>query len=144
MARWSAILGDGRWWDDERQVWRDGRGRSLKLAPPSSFPAGRQIETTKVVLACAHLDHDPGNSALINLKALCQRCYMIHDKAEHLRQRWFTYRLRKALGDLFSGTVSLATMIAPIDSKKVQPILRMSSLNFPLSTGENAYFRLIL
>ena len=96
-------LGDGRWWDDACQVWRNGRGRVLKLAPPSSLPAGTQIETTKVVLACAHLDHDPANSDPRNLKALCQRCHIIHDKAEHLRQRWFTYRLRKALGDLFLG-----------------------------------------
>lgn len=97
-------LGDGRWWDDERQVWRNSRGRVLKLAPPSSLPAGAQIEITKVVLACAHLDHDPSNSDPTNLEALCQRCHILHDKDEHLRQRWFTYRLRKALGDLFTGT----------------------------------------
>lgn len=100
-------LGDGRWWDDAGQVWRSGRGRLLKLAPLSSLPAGIQIETTKVVLACAHLDHDPSNSAPRNLKALCQRCHILHDKAEHLRQRWFTYRLRRALGDLFLGSYPL-------------------------------------
>lgn len=57
-----------------------------------------------MVLACAHLDHDPQNNAPANLKALCQRYHIIHDKPEHLRQRWFTYRIRKARGDLFLGT----------------------------------------
>jgi 5-methylcytosine-specific restriction endonuclease McrA len=55
------------------------------------------------VLACAHLDHDPGNNEMSNLKALCQRCHMLHDKPEHLRQRYITYRKHKALGDLFLG-----------------------------------------
>lgn len=96
-------LGDGRWWDDVALVWRNGRGRTLKLAALGELPASTQVLTTQVVLACAHLDHDPGNNEPSNLKALCQRCHMIHDKAEHLRQRWFTNRLRKALEDLFLG-----------------------------------------
>lgn len=97
-------LGDGRWWDEAAQVWRSGRGRVLKLAPPSSLPAPVKVLTTQVVLACAHLDHDPANNDPRNLRALCQRCHILHDKAEHLRQRWLTYRLRKAVGDLFLGT----------------------------------------
>ncbi|WP_342154342.1 hypothetical protein [Methylorubrum sp. SB2] len=96
-------LGDGRWWDATAQTWRSGRGRPLKLAPLECLPAGTVIETTRVYLACAHLDHDPGNNDPRNLKALCQRCHILHDRAEHLRQRWFTYRNRKALGDLFLG-----------------------------------------
>jgi len=96
-------LGDGRWWDDAAHVWRNGRGRSLKLVPLGELPEGIKILTTQVVLACAHLDHDPSNNDPRNLKALCQRCHILHDKVEHLRQRWFTYRLRKALGDLFLG-----------------------------------------
>lgn len=43
------------------------------------------------------------NSSPMNLKALCQRCHMLHDREEHHRQRWLTLRMRKALGDLFSG-----------------------------------------
>ena len=54
------------------------------------MPAGIQIETTKVVLACAHFGHNASNSDPRNLKALCQRCHLINDKAEYLRQRWFT------------------------------------------------------
>ena len=40
---------------------------------------------------------------LANLKSLCQRCHMLHDRPHHLRQRWITYRRRYALGDLFLG-----------------------------------------
>lgn len=102
-GRFVCHLGDGRWWDEAAQTWRSGRGRRLKLAPPALLPADVPIRTTFVVLACAHLDHDPGNNEPKNLRALCQRCHMLHDRAEHLRQRWITYRLRKAAGDLFLG-----------------------------------------
>jgi 5-methylcytosine-specific restriction endonuclease McrA len=37
------------------------------------------VRTTKVVLAAAHLDHDPSHNTLRNLKALCQRCHLRHD-----------------------------------------------------------------
>lgn len=94
-------LGDGRWWDAAAQTWRNGRGRSLpRLAPLTCETVTR---TTKVVLATAHLDHDPTNNRLRNLKALCQRCHILHDKDEHRRQRRLTYRKRRALGDLFEG-----------------------------------------
>ena len=56
--------------------------------------------------AAAHLDHDPGNNRLRNLKAFCQRCHMLHDRAEHQRRRLLTLRMRKALGDLFLGRYS--------------------------------------
>jgi len=55
------------------------------------------------MLATAHLDHDPTNNRPRNLKALCQRCHLIHDRVEHLRRRAVTYRARRAIGDLFTG-----------------------------------------
>lgn len=66
----------------------------------------RQLEDgrwTRVVLATAHLDHDPTNNRPANLKALCQRCHITHDRQEHSRRRWLTHRMRKAMGDLFVG-----------------------------------------
>jgi hypothetical protein len=95
-------LGDGRWWDAERAVWRNGDGRNLRRE-------GRRIRfgelrSTRVYLATAHLDHDPTNNRSRNLKALCQRCHMLHDREEHRRRRWLTLRMRKALGDFFLGT----------------------------------------
>jgi hypothetical protein len=101
-------LGDGRWWDEERRAWRSGQGRVLRSLPPLGTTAlVGHVRVTRVVLAAAHLDHDPTNNAPRNLKAVCQRCHMLHDAAEHRRQRWFTYRRRKAIGDLFLGPYSV-------------------------------------
>jgi hypothetical protein len=93
-------LGDGRWWDEDARTWRDGRGRVTLTNVSVEDP---DVRATKVTLATCHLDHDPTNNRPRNLKALCQRCHMLHDKPEHLRRRAVTYRLRWALGDLFLG-----------------------------------------
>ena len=93
-------LGDGRWWDTERGHWRDGVGCRLRKRPDHALYLARM---TYVVLACAHLDHDPGNSDPRNLAALCQRCHMLHDAAEHRYQRWWNAFRRRAMGDLFLG-----------------------------------------
>ncbi len=62
------------------------------------------MRTTRVILAAAHLDNDPENNRLRNLRSLCQRCHMIQDRGYHLAQRWITYRLRYAMGDIFLGS----------------------------------------
>jgi hypothetical protein len=98
-------LGDGRWWDEEQQIWRSGQGRPLRALPAlAPSPAGDPATpTTRVFLATAHLGHDPANNRPRNLRALCQRCHMLHDRDEHRRRRWLTLRMRKAIGDLFLG-----------------------------------------
>ena len=88
------VTKDGRWCDGE--VWRDGHGRIVaKPNDPTTF--------TRVYLSAAHLDHDPSTRNRRALKALCQRCHLIHDRPEHLRRRRLTYLRRYALGDLFTG-----------------------------------------
>jgi hypothetical protein len=73
---------------------------------------------TRVVLAAAHLDNDPANSRLSNLRGLCRRCHMLHDRPFHLAQRWLTYRRRWAIGDLFFGRYGIrppsATLFAMV------------------------------
>ena len=81
-------------------TWRDRRGRVARW--PNLFETMRQ-RTTRVVLAAAHLDSDPTNNRLANLRSLCQRCHMLHDRPHYLAQRWITYRRRYTLGDLFMG-----------------------------------------
>ena len=93
-------LPDGRWLDPERGFWRDARGRAAR--DPDLVERTR-LRTTRVILAAAHLDHDPANNRLRNLRSLCQRCHLRHDRAHHLAERHITYRRRFALGDLFSG-----------------------------------------
>lgn len=96
-------LGDGRWWDGEGRCWRDGRGRRVR-APGDNIIAFAR--TTRVVLACARLDHDPSNSSFRNLRALCQRCHMLHDAVEHRRRRWLNAYRQRAIGDLLAGLES--------------------------------------
>ncbi|HTR16169.1 MAG TPA: hypothetical protein VMI52_03950 [Acetobacteraceae bacterium] len=93
-------LPDGRWFDPVQSTWRDRRGRRARWP---DLEEAIKIRTTRVVLAAAHLDHDPGNNKLRNLRSMCQRCHMLHDRAYHLMQRRITYRLRYAVGDLFLG-----------------------------------------
>ena len=93
-------LPDGRWYDPARQTWRDRRGRIARWPDLEQMV---RLRTTRVVLAAAHLDHDPTNNRLRNLRSLCQRCHLIHDRPHHLAQRRITYLLRRALGDLFLG-----------------------------------------
>ena len=94
-------LPDGRWFDRDETCWRDGHGN--RCIPPWGSALDR-LRVTRVILAAAHLDHDPANSAPANLKSLCQQCHLIHDRPYHLAQRWLTYRMRWAIGDLFLGT----------------------------------------
>ena len=90
----------GRWFDQDANRWRDGRGRLCEAPWGADLD---QLRTTRVVLAAAHLDHDPANNAFSNLKSLCQRCHLRHDRPYHLAQRRITYRMRWAIGDLFLG-----------------------------------------
>ncbi|MEQ9426986.1 MAG: hypothetical protein RJQ09_21365 [Cyclobacteriaceae bacterium] len=42
---------------------------------------------SRVVLTVAHMDHDKENNDFSNLKALCQRCHLMHDINHHVRNR---------------------------------------------------------
>nr|WP_320453815.1 hypothetical protein [Sphingomonas sp. CFBP8993] len=106
-------LGDGRWWDDKRSGWRDAKGRKVRglvspaamldrqpglagIAPPLPY------RVTRVLLASAHLNHDPGDNRPRNLAALCQACHMRHDAREHRRRRLRNHFRASAIGDLFA------------------------------------------
>jgi hypothetical protein len=100
-------LPDGRWFDETARTWRDWRGRPARW--PDLIDAV-DLRLTRVVLAAAHLDNDPANNRLANLRSFCQRCHMLHDRPFHLAQRWLTYRRRWAIGDLFLGLYDLQTL----------------------------------
>ena len=61
------------------------------------------VRLKRIILAAAHLDHDPTNSSEENLKALYQRCHLAHDRPHNRRRFAVTILARRALGDLFSG-----------------------------------------
>jgi hypothetical protein len=94
-------LGDGRWWDEDARTWRDDAGRAIVAPDPSEIAV--RLRRTWVVLATAHLDHDPTHNDPANLAALCQRCHLINDREEHARRRRLTILGRRAAGDLFEG-----------------------------------------
>lgn len=79
-----------------------------------------RVRQTRVVLATAHLDHDPGNNAPRNLKSFCQRCHMIYDRPYHLARRRITYLLRQALGDLFLGPYSSWSVQAEWETRRAR------------------------
>ena len=107
-------LGNGVWWDDDFSRWRDGQGRVVRRLPPpddlqkaqpglTGIGAPAVMQTTRVVLASAHLNHDPTDNRQRNLAALCQRCHMIHDAPEHCRRRILNAFRRRARRDLFAS-----------------------------------------
>jgi hypothetical protein len=102
-------LGDGRWWDADHRQWRDGQGRRTRVA---GRDLAAVVRLTRVYIACAHLNHDPTDNAPRNLAALCQRCHMIHDAAEHRRRRWLNAYRRRALGDLLAKLDRLPSLTA--------------------------------
>jgi hypothetical protein len=105
-------LGDGHWWDEDAGSWRDGQGRGVHLPAPeevarmqlgfAGIEPSTPVRVTRVVLASAHLNHDPGDNRPRNLAALCQRCHMRHDAGEHRRRRWLNAFRVRAIGDLFA------------------------------------------
>jgi hypothetical protein len=104
-------LPDGRWFDGNAQTWRNNHGR------PARWPdlvEAVHLRQTRVVLAAAHLDHDPRNNRMRNLKSLCQRCHLIHDRFHHMARRRITYLLRRAIGDLFFGLYTASSVLEDV------------------------------
>ena len=54
----------------------------------------------KVVLTISHLDHDISNNCPTNLKALCQKCHLSHDKDHHRKNARQTLKTKKGLLEL--------------------------------------------
>ena len=72
-GRYVLHLGDGVWWDEDAARWRDGQGRGVRRLPAPMELARAQpgfagidppasLRVTRVVLASAHLNHDPGDN----------------------------------------------------------------------------------
>jgi hypothetical protein len=89
---------DGKWRDDSTGVWRNEKGH--RIAAPTDIT---NLRETRVLLAAAHLDHEPSHNHARNLASLCQRCHLAHDRPHHQAQRRLTLRSRWAVGDLLLG-----------------------------------------
>jgi hypothetical protein len=86
---------------DRSWGWRDKAGQFqyatpsvLKAAgftkPPFSIRSleGNLLRIIEIVLTVAHLDHNPEHNDPSNLKALCQRCHLNHDRRHHIKNRY--------------------------------------------------------
>lgn len=87
-----ALYPDNRAWLSIRARILERAGYRCEGSP--RFPRCRArhgephpVTGSRVVLTCAHLDHNPENNDLANILALCQRCHLTHDAAEHARNR---------------------------------------------------------
>ena len=107
-----------------------GLARPCRMARWPHLMEAKRFRLTRVVLAAAHLDSDPRNNRLQNLRALCQRCHMLHDRSHHLAQRWITYRRRLGVGDLFLGPYQV--LVAVLSSKH-----RAGFSKMPLSSSDH-------
>ena len=106
-------LGNGRWWDDEAATWRNGRGRALSLLTQPPASGDEMILTTKVVLATAHLDHNPSNDKTRNLKAYCQRCHMLQTATNIAVGGGSLFERRMLWAISSSGAIPISVRIEP-------------------------------
>jgi hypothetical protein len=51
----------------------------------------------RIVLTISHTDHDINNNKYSNLKALCQRCHINHDKEHHAKNARETREKKKGI-----------------------------------------------
>lgn len=79
----------GQAWKQLRQQVLDRAGNCCEGSP--AFPNCRAANQkphpqtgSKVVLTTAHLDHNPANNDLANLRAWCQRCHNKYDAPTRL------------------------------------------------------------
>jgi len=55
----------------------------------------------RIILTISHLDHNTENNDYSNLKALCQRCHLKHNKEFHSVNRKEAIKKKKGLQELF-------------------------------------------
>jgi len=80
--------------------WKQLRARRLEIAQNRCEFCGVENHTiveriwkdgsrhnTKIVLTTAHLDQNPANDDINNLRMLCQQCHLRYDAGQHVRSR---------------------------------------------------------
>ena len=81
-------------------VWY-GLGDCLAAETGSAaWIAGHARKAIRVVLTVAHLDHNEGNNDPSNLRALCQRCHLNHDREDNRRRARERKHGAKAIAEL--------------------------------------------
>lgn len=86
--------GDGQKPDGMPWTYRDARAFLDRFAWDDPQPI-------IIVLTVAHLNHQPEDCRLENLRALCQRHHLAYDLEHHQQNARATRRSRRAIGELF-------------------------------------------
>src|SRR3954469_8653485 len=63
--------------------------------------APHPVTGTIVILTTAHLDRNRQNNRFWNLKALCNRCHLMHDMPQHVYSRKYGRETQYLNGKLF-------------------------------------------
>lgn len=79
-------------------VFCDTTGEKLGICRGTDY---HSKSFTKIVLTIAHMDHALVDHSDGNLKALCQKCHLGHDRQQHIESRRKTKKESKANGDFF-------------------------------------------
>lgn len=58
-------------------------------------------KVSRVTLTVAHMDHNKANNRFSNLKALCNRCHLVHDAKQHGWSRKYGRKTKYLNGKLF-------------------------------------------
>jgi hypothetical protein len=85
-----------RWWSETYEVVDDEEFGMIEIPKPTRF-----------TLTVAHLDHDPVNCALENLKALCAPCHLRYDARDNAKRQAKTRAKKKAERDQEIGQMEL-------------------------------------
>lgn len=120
IGRWIISDGDQATWTPVvgNTPARDATDRAMHAAGdgckpdgvPWSFAAARAFLKTwawddpqpiVIVLTVAHLNHQPEDCRLENLRAWCQRHHLAYDLEHHQQNARATRRARRAIGELF-------------------------------------------
>lgn len=84
-------------------IYRDDKGDWHPAELNCCSRGEDEPRVVRIVCTVAHLDHQPENCAVENLRFLCQKHHLAHDRHLHNETAYRTRREGKAAGDLFDG-----------------------------------------
>lgn len=92
----------GQTWKDVRKRVLDRAGNRCEGSPVYPDCRAKNYEAhpvtgSRVILTVAHMDHDPANNDMRNLRALCQRCHLKYDEKIHSERRRKTFEMKKGV-----------------------------------------------
>lgn len=97
---WHKVMGRFTWHERIRglRTWREASAAAAELFFASSEEGPNPIV---IVLTIAHLNHDPTDCRVENLRALCQRHHLAYDQAHHRANAQATRRAKAGTREMF-------------------------------------------